>query len=150
MDDAAAVLHLAHGFLGGHEHAGDVDRDHALVGFEFDVFDRAAEGQAGVVDQNVDAPKGVDGLRNRRTHRLRFTGIRRNRHGAAAFAGNDLHHFPGLVRRGAVGQCHLRTVGGQAPGNGRADRTRAAGNQGNFSGKREGLGRHDGFTLGLR
>ena len=62
-------------FLGRHEDAGDVHRDHPLVILEGDLLDGAAEADPGIVDQDVDAAERVDGPGDAGADRVGVAGV---------------------------------------------------------------------------
>ncbi|MCY1416724.1 hypothetical protein D9M71_322400 [compost metagenome] len=150
VNNPATVFHIANSFLGGDEYTRDVDGNHALVVFKLDALNRAAEGEASVVHQNVDTAKCFNGLCNGYTHGCGITSISQDRNGASACFGNGLYDFFSLGRRSTVGERNQRTISSQALGNSSTNRTGTASNQGDFSSKLESFDSHEHFTLGLR
>jgi hypothetical protein len=95
---------MAHGLLGGDEHAGDVDGDHGLVVLERYLPDRPAQGDAGVVHQDVRAAEGVDRPGDGGAHGLWLARVGQHRQGTAAGRFDGGGGFLGQRGRAGIGE----------------------------------------------
>ena len=75
MNNSFTGFHVACGFLGCHEYAGDVYGDHLLVNVLGSLRDRPAYIYSRVVDQYIEATKRANGLGDGFAHRIGFAGI---------------------------------------------------------------------------
>ncbi|MDT4859713.1 hypothetical protein FQZ97_942350 [compost metagenome] len=141
VDDAATVLHVAHGLLRGDEDPGDIDGDHRLVVLELDLLDRATQRDAGVVHQDIQATEGFDRLGDGGTHGVGFTRVGQDGQRPTASRLDGGGGFFGQRGRADIGKGDLGAIGCQTLGDGRSDRARAAGHESRLAGQGKGLGR---------
>jgi hypothetical protein len=129
VDDAAAVVQPGVGFAHGIEGALYVDRHRAFEDLVAGLGDGHVGQDAGVVDEDVDAPEALFDLGK---HALDIGGERDvGAHGqcVAAFAFDRRHHRPGLGFVAGVVDGDRETVARQAAGKGGADAARCAGDE---------------------
>ena len=128
VDDAAALLavHLAQGGAGRQEGAVQVDGKHLLPFVEIELDERRHDLDAGVADQDVEAPEGFDRLRHSAFHLLLVADIHANPERTFA---HRIDLGRGFLRRVLIKirDDHLCSLAGEAERNLLADAARGSG-----------------------
>jgi len=122
------------GRLGGGEDRPHVDRPQPVSVFDGHLLQRAADDDAGVVDQDVQPAEFPHGLLDRSGDRGGVGVIGLDDQDPAAVGVDLLGHRLRLAGGGDVGERHRGPVVGQPLGDGRADAAAAARHQCHLSG----------------
>ncbi len=80
IDDPPTSFHEAERFLNGNKQAPDVDGQHPVDVFQWEVVDQAAAEHRGVVHENIQSPEAFRGRSDRGFYRFRVGAIRANCH----------------------------------------------------------------------
>nr|GEU62229.1 hypothetical protein [Tanacetum cinerariifolium] len=133
VDHAAALFHVRHGRLGGHEDGAHIHGHRGVEILQRKFFDRSQPENAGAVDQDIEAAEArcglVDGVGQ--GSGVGGIGVDGNCRPAQRF---DLRHQRfGRNGRRTVADGDLGAVAGQAAGSGRADAARTAVDESNFA-----------------
>ena len=122
VDDAALApgLHDPERLPGAQKGAGQAGADDPVPGFQTDLFDRPAVEGAGIVEQDIQLPEALHGLREERFHLGLLRHIRGHGQDFCAFLRQLAGCFPQKLR--PSGRDHqIGALLGQAPGNALAD-----------------------------
>ncbi|MFT8764129.1 MAG: hypothetical protein ABF809_09035 [Gluconobacter potus] len=135
VDDPAAFLHVRGGCLNRDKRAAHIDGEHPVESIECEFVHRAAEHDASIVHENIEAAQFHDRAGDGSPDFVGIGVVRLNGEGLAPGRGNFGCNLVGFVGRGGIGERHDCTICRETTDDRGADAARSAGNKSHFSGQ---------------